>query len=47
MPAVAGDFTLGLEHYKKVPTITAADIQAVAKRYFSPRNRTVITGVNK
>jgi zinc protease len=45
--AVAGDFTLGLAHYQKVPTITAADVQAVAKKYFSPSNRTVITGVNK
>ncbi|MGK5081944.1 pitrilysin family protein [Bdellovibrionota bacterium FG-1] len=45
--AVANDFTLGLDHFKKVPTVTAPDIRNAAKKYFNPTNRTVITGVNK
>jgi zinc protease len=45
--AVANDFTLGLEHFKQVSKVTSAEVQAVAKRFFDPKNRTVITGVNK
>ena len=45
--AIAGDFTLGLQHYQQVQKVTALDVQAVAKRYLQPTNRTVITGVHK
>jgi zinc protease len=45
--AIAGDFTLGLQRFHQVQKVTAADVQAVAKRYLTPANRTVITGVRK
>jgi len=45
--AIAGDFQAGVSIYKKIPLVTALDIQAVIKRYFDPKNRDVVTGVRK
>jgi zinc protease len=45
--AVANDFRAGLQMQAKTQTVTAADIQAVVKRYLDPKNRSVITGVRK
>jgi zinc protease len=45
--ATAGDFALGLQRAQQVQKVTVADVQAVAKRYLQPNNRTVITGVQK
>lgn len=45
--AIAGGFEKGLEIQKKTLATTAPEIMAVAKRYFQPTNRTVITGVPK
>lgn len=45
--AIAGDFTLGLQRFQQIQKVTAPEIQAVAKRYLQPNNRTVITGVHK
>jgi zinc protease len=45
--AVAGDFTAGLRLMRKLETVTPEEIQAVARRYLDPKNRTVITGVKK
>lgn len=45
--AIANDFTLGLQRFQQIQKVTIPEIQAVAKRYFLPNNRTVITGVHK
>ncbi len=45
--AVSGDFAQGLELYRKIPMVTAAEVQEAARKYLDPKNRTVITGVNK
>ncbi len=45
--AMANDFQLGLKQQQRAATVTAAEVQAVVKKYFDPRNRTVITGVKK
>lgn len=45
--AIANDFTLGLQHYQRIQAVTAADVQAVAKKYLNPNNRSVVTGVHK
>ncbi len=45
--SVAGDFRAGLAQHERVRVLTAADLQSVAKKYFQPSNRTVITGVMK
>lgn len=44
---IANDFTLGLQHYRQVQKVTAPELQAAAKRFLQPSNRTVITGVHK
>lgn len=43
----AGDFIAGIEHQKKIQTVTPEDIQRVTRLYLDPKNRTVITGVPK
>lgn len=45
--ATSNNFELGIEQYKKILTVTAVDLKAVAKKYFDRSNRTVITGVRK
>ncbi len=45
--SLADDFSVGLEHEKKVATVTPQDILRVAKKYFQPNSRTVIKGVKK
>lgn len=40
-----GDFTRGADLFRKSLQVTPADLQAVAKRYFDPSNRTAITGI--
>ena len=45
--AAAGDFTQGIKHQQQVQSVTAEDILNAAKKYFDPKNRTVITGVQK
>jgi len=45
--AVGDDFALGIKIQKKIQTVSAADIQAVAKHYLDSKNRSVITGVRK
>ena len=42
---IANGFEEGLKIRDKIETVTAADIQAVAKRYLDPKNRSVIIGV--
>ena len=44
---VMGSFTAGTDLHESLNQVTAADVQRVAKTYFSRRNRTVITGVPK
>lgn len=45
--AVGNGFELGLKIQNKIQTVTALDVQAAAKKYLDPNNRTVITGVQK
>lgn len=45
--SVAGSFQAGLDIYRRTLQITPLEVQAAVKRYFEPKNRTVITGVPK
>jgi zinc protease len=45
--ADAGDYQIVLRDYEKMLAVTPAQIQAVAKKYLNPANRTTITGVPK
>lgn len=45
--ATAGDLAEGIRQQKKILDVSAANIQDIAKRYFNPNHRTVITGVKK
>ncbi|MEO5969114.1 MAG: pitrilysin family protein [Bdellovibrionia bacterium] len=45
--AVQGDFHAGLRHYEQIQKVTAIQVRAVAAKYFTPRNRTVISGIQK
>lgn len=45
--AVQGDFHEGLRHYRQTQTVTALEVRTVAAKYFNPRNRTVIAGIQK
>jgi len=38
-----GDYSKAFDQDKRVEAVTAADVQRVAKKYFSPKNRTVAT----
>ncbi|MEK6580147.1 MAG: pitrilysin family protein [Bdellovibrionota bacterium] len=44
---IAGDFTFGPRMIEQIGQITPAQVQAVAKKYFDPSGRTVVTGVPK
>ncbi len=44
---MTGNFETGLEIEKKMMTVTPQQLQAVVQKYFSPRTRTVVTGVIK
>jgi zinc protease len=43
----AGDFREGIRHHDRIQNITANEVLEVAKKYFDPNRRTVITGVKK
>ncbi|MCM2277656.1 MAG: insulinase family protein [Oligoflexia bacterium] len=45
--AVGQGFELGLNIQRRALAVNALELQAVAKRYFENKNRTVITGVTK
>lgn len=44
---VSPGFNTGIEILNKISRLTAQDIQTVTKKYFGPKNRTVILGVQK
>ena len=44
---LAGNFEAGLQRHAEIQKVTAADVQAVAKKYLEPSNRNTITGVPK
>ena len=44
---VSGGFENAIAAQKRIRDVTPADVQAVAKKYLDPKNRTVITGVPK
>jgi zinc protease len=43
--ALAGNFEEGIKVHQKVRSVTSDDIVRVIHKYFSPKNRTVVTGV--
>jgi predicted Zn-dependent peptidase len=45
--AVYGDFQAGILSHEKIQKITENEVRSVVKKYFNPRNRTVIIGIQK
>lgn len=45
--ALLGDFQKGLHHYEAIQSVTADEVQRVAKTHLDPKNRTVISGAPK